>query len=303
MSTLAKVSYFWRSAAGGLRHSPFVHFIAITTIAIALFAAGLARTAGRALDGLLASLGGEVEVTVYLAPELTAGAGAGAARGQLEAGQRWHGRAGESGRGADAAVARSWEIWATRSRSCRRTRCRPRWSCPWRRSGALRRGSRRWRSRCASLPGVTGVDYGREAVERLTAIAKALRYRRAGGLRGGALRHRHHRGRHAAAGHLRAARGDRDPEAGGCHGALRQGALPHRGAAAGAAGRGGGAVGPVDVRPAGGAHAELAVLVPAGAGRPRSRWCGRCWRWSCVLAGSLLGLVGSFIAVGRFSRV
>ncbi|HEX8698491.1 MAG TPA: ABC transporter permease, partial [Myxococcaceae bacterium] len=71
MSTLAKVSYFWRSAAGGLRHSPFVHFIAITTIAIALFAAGLSRTAGRALDGLLASLGGEVEVTVYLAPELT----------------------------------------------------------------------------------------------------------------------------------------------------------------------------------------------------------------------------------------
>ncbi|MFP2960806.1 cell division protein FtsX, partial [Myxococcus sp. 1LA] len=72
MSALSKVTYFCRSAAVGLKHSPFVHFIAVTTIAIALFSAGMARGAARVLDNLLASLGGEVEVTVYLAPELDA---------------------------------------------------------------------------------------------------------------------------------------------------------------------------------------------------------------------------------------
>ena len=34
MSVLAKAAYFWRSAASGLRHAPFIHFVAVTTIAI-----------------------------------------------------------------------------------------------------------------------------------------------------------------------------------------------------------------------------------------------------------------------------
>jgi cell division transport system permease protein len=174
MSALAKVSYFWRSAAGGLRHSPFVHFIAITTIAIALFAAGLARTAGRALDGLLASLGGEVEVTVYLAPELSAEQ-VEAMRARLE-----------TFAGGRAVLVNPEEALARLSRelgdlgdalaelpenplppSLELT------VAPERRTPeGLEALSRQVRL----LPGVTGVDYGQEAVERLTSIARALRY-------------------------------------------------------------------------------------------------------------------------------
>ena len=58
---------------------------------------------------------------------------------------------------------------------------------------------------------------------------------RAGGLRAGLPHHGHRRVRHAAAGDLRAPRGDRDPEAGRRHRSLRAHALPHRGRAAGRA--------------------------------------------------------------------
>lgn len=174
MSALAKVSYFWRSAAGGLKHSPFVHFIAITTIAIALFAAGLARTAGHALDGLLASLGGEVEVTVYVAPELPA-AQIEALRTKLESLSGGHAvlvkpdealkrLAHELGDLGDALsqlpenpLPPSLELTVP----------------PERRTPELLEGLSK---QIRELKGVTGVDYGREAVERLTAIARALRF-------------------------------------------------------------------------------------------------------------------------------
>jgi cell division transport system permease protein len=67
MSTLAKVSYFWRSALQGLRHSPFVHLVAVLTIAIALFTTGLARVAAGLLSSVEDRLGSAVELTVYLA--------------------------------------------------------------------------------------------------------------------------------------------------------------------------------------------------------------------------------------------
>ncbi len=174
MSALAKVSYFWRSAAGGLRHSPFVHFIAVTTIAIALFSAGLARTAGRALEGLLASLGGEVEVTVYLAPELSTEQ-VEAMRAQLE----------EAGGGTavlvdpDEALARLARELGDLGDALSQLPENPLPPslelsvAPERRTpeglAALAR-------QVGALPGVTDVDYGREAVERLTAISRALRY-------------------------------------------------------------------------------------------------------------------------------
>lgn len=174
MSALAKVSYFWRSAAGGLRHSPFVHFIAITTIAIALFAAGLARTAGRALDGLLASLGGEVEVTVYLAPELApeqvealraklelASGGQAVLVNPDEALKRLAQELGDLG----DALAQLPENPLPPSLELS--------VAPERRTPELLEALS---TQIGALPGVTGVDYGREAVERLTAIARALRF-------------------------------------------------------------------------------------------------------------------------------
>ncbi len=174
MSALAKVSYFWRSAAGGLRHSPFVHFIAVTTIAIALFAAGMARTAGRALDGLLASLGGEVEVTVYLAPELlpeqvetlrskleVASGGQAVLVNPDEALKRLAQELGDLG----DALAQLPENPLPPSLELS--------VAPERRTPELLEVLS---TQIRALPGVTGVDYGREAVERLTAIARALRF-------------------------------------------------------------------------------------------------------------------------------
>jgi cell division transport system permease protein len=174
MSALAKVSYFWRSAAGGLRHSPFVHFIAVTTIAIALFAAGMARTAGRALDGLLASLGGEVEVTVYLAPELlpeqvetlrskleAASGGQAVLVNPDEALKRLAQELGDLG----DALAQLPENPLPPSLELS--------VAPERRTPELLEVLS---TQIRALPGVTGVDYGREAVERLTAIARALRF-------------------------------------------------------------------------------------------------------------------------------
>jgi cell division transport system permease protein len=174
MSALAKATYFFRSAAVGLRQSPFVHFIAVTTIAIALFSAGMARGAARVLDGLLASLGGEVEVTVYLAPEL----GEDEVHGlrsrveEVSAGQvtvvppdaaltRLRAELGDLG---DALA----ELPENPLPATLELRVPP----DQRNPAALQALARQLRA----LPGVAGVDYGEAAVERLTAIARALRF-------------------------------------------------------------------------------------------------------------------------------
>ena len=62
----AKASYFFRTALGGMWRHPFVHVVAISSLAIALVGFGLARIAGAQIDALVSALGGEVELTVYL---------------------------------------------------------------------------------------------------------------------------------------------------------------------------------------------------------------------------------------------
>jgi cell division transport system permease protein len=174
MSALAKAAYFWRSAASGLRHAPFVHFIAVITIAIALFSAGLAQALGRMVEGLIGSLGGEVQVTVYLSPELDE-EGATVLRERMEAASggratlvppraaldrlsRELGDLGEAlAQMPENPLPPSLELEVPRER---------------RTPGALKALAQELRT----LPGVTGVDYGEEAVERLSAISKALRY-------------------------------------------------------------------------------------------------------------------------------
>jgi cell division transport system permease protein len=174
MSVVAKARYFWRSAAVGLRHSPFVHFIAVTTIAIALFSAGMARGAARVLDNLLASLGGEVEVTVYLSPEL----------GEDEVhGVRTHVQELAGGEltlvPPDAALTRLRtelgdlgdalaELPENPLPATLELRVPPEKRNP----AALQALAKELRAQ----PGVSGVDYGEAAVERLTAIARALRF-------------------------------------------------------------------------------------------------------------------------------
>ena len=71
MSITASLSYFSRTALNGIWRSPFVHVIAVASLAIALVGYGLARMASSQLDKLLYALGGEVEMTVYLAEGTT----------------------------------------------------------------------------------------------------------------------------------------------------------------------------------------------------------------------------------------
>lgn len=174
MSALAKTRYFLRSAAGGLRHAPFVHFIAVLTIAIALFSAGLAHAMAERVQALLATLGGEVQLTVYLEPQLPA-AQAEAVRAQLER------RSGGSARlvSPDAALARLRQELGDLGDTLAQLPENPlppslELQVPEhsRTPGALRTLATELRA----LPGVSGVDYGEEAVERLSAIARALSY-------------------------------------------------------------------------------------------------------------------------------
>ena len=174
MSVLSKAAYFGRSAAGGLKHAPFVHFIAVSTIAIALFAAGLARGASHVVDNLLASLGGEVEVTVYLAPQL----------GQDEV-HGVHTRVLELSQGEvtvvppEAALTRLKRELGDLGEALSELPENPLPATLELRVPEARRSPAALQSlakELRALPGVTGVDYGEAAVERLSAIARALSF-------------------------------------------------------------------------------------------------------------------------------
>ncbi len=66
MSTWALSQYAFRSAALGIRRSPFIHGAAVGTLAVVLFASGLVRGGSRWLERVVDSLGSEVELTAYL---------------------------------------------------------------------------------------------------------------------------------------------------------------------------------------------------------------------------------------------
>ena len=66
MSTGSKFSYFVRTALGSLWRAPFVHLIAVASVGLALVGFGVARLAQAQLDTLVHSLGGDVEFTVYV---------------------------------------------------------------------------------------------------------------------------------------------------------------------------------------------------------------------------------------------
>jgi cell division transport system permease protein len=174
MTVAAKTAYFWRSALQGLRHSPFVHLVAITTIAIALFTAGLARAAVRTLDALVASIGGEVEMTVYLADGTSGEAAAslatawqglsgGAARvvSPAEAADRLRGELGDLGDALkdlpDNPLPETIEL-----------RIPP--------SARTPEALQTLASEVKKAPAVTGVDYGEQAVARLSSISAAVKY-------------------------------------------------------------------------------------------------------------------------------
>ena len=71
---MVKLIYFVRAALSGLRNGPFVHGVAVLTIAVALFAAGLARYGVLAIGALLESWGSQAEITFYLKTDIAADA-------------------------------------------------------------------------------------------------------------------------------------------------------------------------------------------------------------------------------------
>ncbi len=173
MSTTARLAYFVRTAIGSMVRSPFVHVIAIAALALSLVGFGLARIAASQLDALVASLGGEVEFTVYLAPDAPSDkveelekALVGRTQGTLArispavALGRLAAQLGEQGKSltelGDNPLPWSLEL-----------KLPPTARDPV----ALKSLAERTRA----LPFVTGVDYGEAALDRLSLIARALR--------------------------------------------------------------------------------------------------------------------------------
>jgi cell division transport system permease protein len=172
MSATAKADYFWRSAVLGIRHSPFVHLVAVSTLAIALFTAGLARGGMRLLHGLEESIGGEVEVTVYLADGVSTGRGEELARqiASVTGGQARYVAPGEAlARLSDELGDLTEAVTALPHNPLPASvelRVPPELRTP-QRLAEMARSLR-------SVSGVDAVDYGQAAVERLSAISRAL---------------------------------------------------------------------------------------------------------------------------------
>lgn len=174
MTARSKLSYFVRTALGSMVRSPFVHVIAVASLALALIGFGLARIAGSQIDALLASLGGEVEFTVYLAPdappdrveELRAAlalrtGGAATLVSPAEALGRLQRELEAQGGAALGELGENPLPWSLEVKLPPAAR----------EPAALQALAEKTRS----LPFVSDVDYGAEALERLSAIARALR--------------------------------------------------------------------------------------------------------------------------------
>jgi cell division transport system permease protein len=173
MGAGAKARTFWRSALEGIRHQPFVHTVSTITLAVALFTVGLARSASTELDRLIGSLGGEVRVTVYLDPRARADV-----QGAVAAGLRQRGMTVEEV-SPRAALDRLVKELGPAAESLRGLPDDPLPPSLEVRIPEGRRSPETLRALAAelrALPGVTGVDYGEQAVERLHALARALRW-------------------------------------------------------------------------------------------------------------------------------
>ena len=235
MSSSAKLVYFGRTALGSMVRSPFVHVIAVASLALALVGYGVARLAARGSSTRWwPRWAGDVEFTVYLARrrhredqvEELETALAQRTGGAVRARVARRG-AGPAGAGTSATQGRALEGIGGQPAAVE-----PRGALPP--SGARARGARR-AGREDARP---ALRHRRRLRRRRRSsgcplISRALTAGRPGGLRAGLPHHHHHRLGHAAAGHLLPPRGDRDPEAGRRAPTLRAHALPHRGAAAG----------------------------------------------------------------------
>lgn len=174
MSSTAKLTYFVRTALGSMVRSPFVHVIAIASLALALVGYGLARLASGQLDALVASLGGQVEFTVYLAPDATPGQ---VAELEQALSQRTNGGAVKRVSPAEA-LGRLVSELGEQGVALEGLSDNP---LPWSLEVVVPPAAREGHQlealaeKVRGLPFVTGVDYGQEALERLGLISRALK--------------------------------------------------------------------------------------------------------------------------------
>ena len=173
MSVPAKLSYFVRSATGSMARSPFVHIIAIASLVLALLGYGVARITLSQLDALMASLGGDVELTVYLGEGAT-----GAAVDELEEALTRRTQGAVKRVSPAEALGRLATQLGEQGRALGDIGENP---LPWSLEVHLPEGARdpstlaELAEKVKSLPFVTQVDYGAEALERLSLISRALK--------------------------------------------------------------------------------------------------------------------------------
>jgi len=172
MSLSATASYFFRTAMGSMVRSPFVHVIAVASLGLALMGYGLARVASGQLATLIDTLGGDVELTVYLAD----GAPADQVE-QLEQALKTR-TGGETRRVSPAeALGRLSQELGDQGRALTSLEHNPLpWTIELRLPRAARQGAQLedLAKATSALPFVSGVDYGAEALERLSVISRAL---------------------------------------------------------------------------------------------------------------------------------
>jgi cell division transport system permease protein len=173
VSTSASLAYFVRTAIGSMVRSPFVHVIAVAALGLSLVGFGMARIAAHQLDALLSSLGGEVEFTVYLAPDAPADQVDSLEKALVGRTQGTLSRISPA-----TALGRLAAQLGEQGKSLTELGDNP---LPWSLELKLPPNSREpaalkdLAERTRALPFVTGVDYGEEALERLGVISRALR--------------------------------------------------------------------------------------------------------------------------------
>lgn len=153
--------------------SPFVHVIAIAALALSLIGFGVGRIVSSQLDALVASLGGDVEFTVYLVPDapqdkvdelasaLTTRTGGSLSRVSP----------------AEALGRLATQLGGEQGRALTELGDNPLpWSLELQVPSTARDANtlKDLADRTRSLPFVSGVDYGEAALERLGVIARAL---------------------------------------------------------------------------------------------------------------------------------
>lgn len=172
MSISSKAAYFARTAFGGMWRAPFVHTTAIAALSLALLGFAVARVAGHEVQALISTLGGEVELTVYLKPDASSedaqkllaaleqrSGGKGRLVSPAEALGRLAQQLGEQGRGLTDLTENPlpWTIEVTVPPNARTPEA----------LGELAAKAR-------ALEFVDSVDYGKEALERLSTFARGL---------------------------------------------------------------------------------------------------------------------------------